>query len=195
MVSCLPRSHQRLLSTTYTLLFMTRGVRRAIDGASMRRVARAAWSNRSFMRRFIAFVVVVVVCCGANAIPAQAQSAQSGVAALLTRSADAWNHGNLDAFMTTYEDSPQTEYISAKAIVHGYAAIRARYAGHYHPGQMGMLSMSDLAVRPLGADYAVATARWHLARPAAKGGNVSGLFSLVLHRNAAGWHIITDHTP
>jgi ketosteroid isomerase-like protein len=136
----------------------------------------------------VAFVV-------ATALPGGASTAQSGVADLLARSASAWNRGDLDAFMTTYENSPQTEYVSSKTIVHGYAAIRARYVGHYHPGQMGMLSMSDLAVRPLGADYAVATARWHLARPAAKGGNVSGLFSLVLHRNSQGWHIITDHTP
>jgi ketosteroid isomerase-like protein len=129
--------------------------------------------------------------------PGSAQSAQAGVAALLAQSAAAWNRGDLDTFMQTYENSPQTEYVSAKTIVHGYAAIRARYAGHYQhtPGQMGMLSMTDLAVRPLGANYAVATARWHLARPVDKGGNVSGLFSLVLHRNSAGWHIIIDHTP
>jgi len=146
------------------------------------------------MRRFIALVFVICACC-ATSVPARAQSAQTGVAALLARSAAAWNRGDLDAFMTTYEDSPRTEYISATTIVHGYAAIRARYAGHYHPGQMGTLGVSDLAVRPLGPDYAVATARWHLARPVAKGGNVSGLFSLVLHRNAHGWHIITDHTP
>lgn len=131
----------------------------------------------------------------AGSAASQAATAQSEVAALLAQSSSAWNRGDLDTFMKTYENSPQTEYISSTAVVHGYAAIRARYAGHYKPGQMGSLSMSDLAVRPLGADYAVANARWHLARPASKGGNVSGLFSLVLHRNAEGWHIITDHTP
>jgi ketosteroid isomerase-like protein len=140
-------------------------------------------------------ILLATVLLVTRAAPSGAASAQSGVAALLARSADAWNHGDLDAFMKTYEDSPQTEYISSKAIVRGYAAIRARYAGHYHPGQMGTLSMSDLTVRPLGSDYAVATARWHLRRPADKGGNVGGLFSLVLHRNRDGWHIITDHTP
>jgi ketosteroid isomerase-like protein len=131
----------------------------------------------------------------AGASPAGAADARSGVAALLAASAAAWNAGNLDAFMTSYENSPQTVYISSRSVVHGYAAIRARYAGHYGLGHMGTLSVSDLAVRPLGSDYAVANARWHLARPKSKGGNVSGLFSLVLHRNAAGWHIITDHTP
>jgi hypothetical protein len=60
---------------------------------------------------------------------------------------------------------------------------------------MGTLSVSDLAVRPLGPEYAVASARWHLVRSQAKGGELSGIFSLVLHRGSGGWHIITDHTP
>jgi len=97
--------------------------------------------------------------------------------------------------MRSYEDSPQTVYLSSTAVVRGYAAIRARYAGHYRPGRMGTLSVSDLAVRALGSDYAVATARWHLARTKDAGGDVSGLFSLVLHRTGGGWRIITDHTP
>ncbi len=140
----------------------------------------------------LAFLAALV--CFARAT-GSASSAQSGVAALLARSSSAWNRGDLDAFMTTYENSPQTIYVSSTQIVHGYAAIRARYAGHYRPGRMGTLSVSELVVRPLGADYATASARWHLARPAAKGGDLSGLFTLVLHRNSTGWHIITDHTP
>lgn len=152
------------------------------------------------IRLVLAAVTMAIVAVGADsapsgAAPSNAADAQGGVAALLAQSAQAWNHGDLDTFMKTYENSPQTVYISAKTIVHGYAAIRARYAGHYEPGQMGTLSMTDLTVRPLGNDYAVATAHWHLTREKAKGGNVGGLFSLVLHRNAQGWHIIADHTP
>jgi ketosteroid isomerase-like protein len=148
------------------------------------------------MRLPIAFVVAALLfAADGSASRAQGSDAQSGVAAMLARSANAWSHGDLDAFMQTYENSPQTVYVSSTTVIHGYANIRAHYAGHYKPGQMGALSVTDLSVRPLGADYAVATARWHLARPAAKGGNVSGLFSLVVHRSAAGWHIITDHTP
>ncbi len=146
------------------------------------------------MRTVVGLVVAVMsMCLGAE--PAGAAGAQSGVATLLADSSKAWNRGDVDAFMKSYEDSPQTVYIGSKTIVHGYAAIRARYVGHYKPGQMGTLSVSDLAVRPLGTDYAVATARWHLAREKAKGGDVGGIFSLVLHRHADGWRIITDHTP
>ncbi len=141
------------------------------------------------------FAAIVIFGSGPAAVAATSAEAAGAIAAMLMQSAQAWNRGDLRTFMQTYENSPQTVYISSATVVHGYAQIRARYAGQYRPGHMGVLSVSDLAVRPLGSLYALATARWHLARPATQGGTVSGLFSLVVHRNATGWHIIADHTP
>jgi ketosteroid isomerase-like protein len=124
--------------------------------------------------------------------PAGAVKAIPAISALLERSADAWNHGRLDAFMTSYENAPTTEYISSKTVIHGYANIRAHYAAHYKSG-MGTLSFSDLSVMPLGNDYAVVVAHWHLAM--AGGAHPTGIFSLVLHRSPGGWHIVADHSP
>lgn len=129
------------------------------------------------------------------ATPVRAATVAPGVQAievLLNRSAAAWNRGDLATFMRSYENSPHTVYISSHAVIHGYANIRAHYATA-HPGAMGALSFSELSIRPLGADYAVVVARWHLAMPDGK--RPSGLFSLVLHKSAAGWGIITDHSP
>jgi ketosteroid isomerase-like protein len=124
--------------------------------------------------------------------PAVAATEIPAIAALLARSADAWDRGNLDAFMTSYENSPATEYISSKAVIRGYAAIRAHYAGHYGSG-MGRLTFTGLNVMPLGSDYAVAVAHWHLAMT--NGAHPTGIFSLVLHRSRSGWHIVADHSP
>ena len=111
---------------------------------------------------------------------------------LLDNSVAAWNRGDLDAFMHSYEDSPDTEYVNSKSVIRGYASIRARYAKAYGAG-MGTLALSDVYVRPLGPDYAVVTARWHLALPHGK--NPTGLFTLVMHKSSAGWGIVTDHSP
>jgi hypothetical protein len=124
--------------------------------------------------------------------PAVAKS-DDGITRFLTQSAYDWNHGKLDAFMRGYENAPTTLYVSSKTVIHGYAAIRAHYAAHYGASGMGALSFSDLSKRMLGADYAVVVARWHLAMT--DGTHPTGLFSLVLHRSPAGWHIIADHTP
>jgi uncharacterized protein (TIGR02246 family) len=142
--------------------------------------------------RFVALSLglLVLAPCGARA--ASSEPAVAPIDALLARSAAAWNRGDLTAFMQSYERSPDTVYISSHAVIHGYDAIRTHYATA-HPGALGTLTFSGLAVRPLGADYAVAVARWHLAM--ADGTRPTGLFSLVLHRTPAGWKIITDHSP
>ncbi len=146
--------------------------------------------NRWFRSFAVALLVLLVPCAGrANA----ATSGEPSITGFLVRSAHDWNHGNLDAFMRGYEDSPSTVYMSAKGVIHGYAAIRAHYASHYGAGGMGALSFSDTSVRRLGNAYAIVFARWHLAMK--NGSHPSGDFSLVLHRSVTGWHIIEDYTP
>jgi ketosteroid isomerase-like protein len=136
------------------------------------------------------FVALLSIATAASR--AYAADATQTIPAFLAQSAYDWNHGRLDAFMTGYENSPNTEYISSKTVIHGYANIRARYAAHYHGG-MGTLSFSDLAIQPLGSDYAVVVAHWHLAMT--DGTHPTGIFSLVVHRSPTGWHIVADHTP
>ena len=131
----------------------------------------------------------------ARSFPADAGSidTEMAIAHLLETSATYWNQGQLDRFMTSYENSPSTTYVSSKSIIHGYDAIREHYASTYRGGHTGTLSFSDLSTRPLGQDFAVVVARWHLAMHDKS--HPSGIFSLVLHRSGSGWHIITDHSP
>jgi hypothetical protein len=129
-----------------------------------------------------AFIAATLVGLFASAIPATADDDAVAIESMLTQSAQYWNHGNLDAFMRSYENAPTTVYVSSKRVIHGYANIRAHYA----------LSISDIAVRPLGDRYAVVVAHWHLAMH--DGTHPTGIFTLVLHRTD-GWHIITDHSP
>jgi uncharacterized protein (TIGR02246 family) len=144
----------------------------------------------------VRFPVIAIACvlwlAAQSPLSASASSDASAIRALLDNSAASWNRADLTAFMRSYEDSPQTTYINSHAVIHGYANIRAHYASAYH-GAMGTLSISDIAVRLLGADHAVVIARWHLALPGGK--TPSGLFSLVLHRSHGEWRIITDHSP
>jgi uncharacterized protein (TIGR02246 family) len=147
--------------------------------------------------RFAAGLMLLGVWLLGTAARGSASTVQSEIAALLAQSTAAWNRGDLDAFMACYENSAQTTYVGAKTIVRGYAAIRAHYAARYTPGpgQMGTLRTSDLETRSLGSGYALANARWHLLRSSSAGGNATGLFTLILHRNRSGWRIINDHTP
>jgi len=151
----------------------------------------AFFEKDMLMRSLVKFGSILLAIVVAASTPAFA-AGNDGINAFLTQTAYDWNHGNLDAFMRGYENAPTTLYISSTKVIHGYAAIRARYASHYG-SSMGVLSFSDLTTRMLGPDYAVVVAHWHLAMT--NGTHPTGIFSLVLHHASSGWHIIDDHTP
>ena len=120
--------------------------------------------------------------------------APDAIRQLLTDQQNAWNHGDIVAFMHGYADSPDTTFIG-KTIEKGYQPILARYQRNYASTEaMGHLDFTDLNVRMLGPDHAVVTGRFHLTRTQAGGGDAQGIFSLVFEKQAAGWKIILDHT-
>ena len=123
-----------------------------------------------------------------------AQDAESQIRQVLTDQVSAWNKGDIDAFMRGYQDSPETTFIG-KTVHHGWQQVLERYKRGYPTKEaMGTLDFSDLNVRMLGADHAVVTGKFHLARSTAGGGDAKGVFSLVWEKTAEGWKIILDHT-
>jgi ketosteroid isomerase-like protein len=59
---------------------------------------------------------------------------------------------------------------------------------------MGNLTFSELEVRTLATNIALAMGKYELKRSAAGGGDVSGRFTLVLRKTSKAWKIIHDHT-
>lgn len=153
--------------------------------------ADRAGSVISVMRLLAVICALALVTIRASQA-AGSPSPAAAINALLARSTGAWNRGDLTTFMRSYEQSPDTLYVSSHAVIRGYPGIRAHYAAGYKHG-MGTLTISNVLVRPLGDDYAVAVARWHLG--GAGGSRDTGLFTLVLHHTTQGWKIITDHSP
>lgn len=131
-----------------------------------------------------------------DSAPAQA----SVIRGEISRQADAWNRGDIPAFMETYENSPETTFIGL-TIRHGYDTILQRYRqGYSTPEQMGHLTFSNIEVRLLPnscgeSEYAVVTGNFHLDRTThGEAKKDDGIFSLVWHRGPNGWKIVLDHT-
>lgn len=120
---------------------------------------------------------------------------EADVRAVLDKQAQAWNRGDIEAFMTTYLDSPQLTFTGRDGVTRGYQPVLERYRKRYATRDaMGTLRFSELEVRLLGSDAALVLGKFELTRSAAGGGDASGRFSLVLRKTAAGWRIIHDHT-
>ncbi len=126
----------------------------------------------------------------AQSIPAETQA----IVTVLNQSADDWNRGDLDAFATSYKNSPDILFMS-RTIQHGYAQMLARYKAVYTTrASMGTLSFTQLEVQPLDERFATVTGRFHLERTVTGGGNADGYFLLVVEHTPAGWKIVRDDT-
>jgi uncharacterized protein (TIGR02246 family) len=152
------------------------------------------------------------VCAGAVACAAGVRAARPGpaagaaagrereeIAAMMARSASAWNRGDLDAFMEDYAPGQGTTYIGGRGILRGPAAIRASYAPRFAPGvRRGTLRFEDLEVDVLAPGVVNAIATYVLTDRAAAGADTTigrGPTSLVMRRGAdARWRIVHDHS-
>jgi ketosteroid isomerase-like protein len=104
----------------------------------------------------------------------------------------AWNRGDIDAFMEGYDRADSTTFVSGDEITHGWQTVLDRYKRRYSSReQMGMLTFSDLDVKPWNSDLAIVTGRWKLAL---SNNSPHGRFTLLFKRTAQGWRIIHDTT-
>ena len=121
---------------------------------------------------------------------------RAAIAGVLTAQQDAWNRGDVDAFLVGYWHSPELTFSGSSGVARGWDGVLARYKRNYpDKAAMGYLDFSELEFRFLGPDAALVLGKWHLKRQedyvAAETG---GVFSLVWGRFPEGWKIIHDHT-
>ncbi len=123
---------------------------------------------------------------------AKAADAEEDIRDLLTDQTDAWNRGNLEAFVKPYAEDCT---FVGKQVVKGRNKVLAQYRSRYPtPAAMGKLSFRNLEVREAGERIAIVIGEWRLERPASAGGAVGGIFSLVFKDVDDEWRIVLDHT-
>lgn len=114
--------------------------------------------------------------------------------AVLHAQAEAWNRGDLDAFLTGYERSDRTVFAGGDKVHRGFEAMAERYRTAYPTREkMGRLAFSNLAVEQLEDNRAVVTGSWEL-EIAGQEKRPGGVFTLLWHRLPEGWKIVHDHT-
>lgn len=105
---------------------------------------------------------------------------------------DAWNRGDIDAFMNGYWRSDETVFVSGDEVTRGWRKVLDRYKAKYSDrAKMGTLTFSDLEITPLSNESAVALGSWKLKRATDQ---PHGRFTLIFRKFPDGWKIIHDHT-
>lgn len=106
----------------------------------------------------------------------------------------AWNNGDIAAFVAGYKNSPDTIFMG-QTVTRGYETILEHYHQSYPDASaMGRLSFSHLEPHLLDENHGTLVGSYRLERSKKAGGDVEGLFSLVMEKTADGWKIILDHT-
>lgn len=122
----------------------------------------------------------------------QGDSIRVAVESVLRTQEDAWNRGDLDAFMEHYSKSESLTFSSGGKTTRGWTETLNRYRERYPtPAKMGRLKFGGLEITPLGESAALVLGQWHVERESEP---VSGNFSLVLRKFDDRWLIVHDHT-
>jgi ketosteroid isomerase-like protein len=143
------------------------------------------------------FALTLALSLSVAATPAQtpdplftATKQQLEVAKIILQQQDAWNKGDLDAYLAHFKDAADTEVILA-APVYGFADVRSAFHQNYpNADSMGKLEDSEIQVRALGDNFALATGKYHLSRSHKAGGDAQGTFSEIFEKTKDGWQVI-----
>jgi uncharacterized protein (TIGR02246 family) len=139
--------------------------------------------------------------CGACTVSPQARAQspdplftasrqQLDVVKIVLAQQDAWNKGDLDAYLSHYKDSPDTQAVLS-SLVRGFDNIRSAYRQNFpSKDSMGSIEDSEVEVKPLGDNYALATGKYRLTRSKKSGGAAEGTFMELFEKTPTGWQII-----
>ena len=133
-------------------------------------------------------LIAALVCAEAE----QPSNLVAEIQSVLTAQQDAWNRGDIDAFMNGYARSALTVFVSEDEVRRGWETVSDRYRVKYSdPAKMGTLGFSEIEVTILSPDAAVVLGRWKLKR---ENDEPHGRFTLIFKRLPEGWRIVHDHT-
>jgi beta-aspartyl-peptidase (threonine type) len=124
--------------------------------------------------------------------PGRDDSIRAAVESILRIQEEAWNRGDIDAFMEHYWRSDDLTFSSGGKTTRGWTATLDRYKERYPTReQMGRTTFSGLEITLLGSSAAMVLGQWKLDREREP---VSGNFSLVVRKMDGCWVIVHDPT-
>ena len=149
-------------------------------------------SSNPGLARAVGVICCILMATNVSAAMARTPNAVAQIRSILHAQQDAWNRGNVDAFMNGYARSASTVFVSEDSIRRGWETVRARYRQKYSDrAKMGTLSFSNIEINLLSSDAAVVLGRWRLERAKDR---PHGRFTLIFRRLPEGWRIVHDHT-
>jgi hypothetical protein len=119
-------------------------------------------------------------------------SDETAIRKVLSTQNDAWNRGDVDAFMIGYWKSDSLMFIGQSGVTYGWQNTLNNYKKKYpDTAIMGKLTFTLISVKKLSDKYYRVVGKWFLKRSV---GDVGGHFTLLFQKINGEWVIIEDHS-
>ena len=128
----------------------------------------------------------------ATKVSGQGAALRDAIEGVLRAQQEAWNGGNVRAFMDHYWKSDDLTFSSGGKTTRGWKATLNGYLLRYPTREkMGQLRLGGLEITPLGDAAALVLGKWRLD---GLGEPVGGNFTIVFRKIDGRWVIVHDHT-
>ena len=118
--------------------------------------------------------------------------AEKAIRHVLSEGRDAWNRGDITAYMKSHWRDERTVHVFNDHMTIGFSAIEERYRARYpDPKNMGMISGPELDVQILEPSVAIAFGRWSFEHGQVQ---MNGVVTLVFRKIDGAWLIVHDHS-
>jgi ketosteroid isomerase-like protein len=117
---------------------------------------------------------------------------EQAIRKVMSKQVNAWNSGDIDAFMTTYWKNDSLLFVGSKGPIYGWQTTLDSYKKSYPDTvAMGKLNFEILRIQFLSYNYSFVLGKWHLTRSL---GDTGGYFTLLFRKIKKQWVIVADHT-
>jgi ketosteroid isomerase-like protein len=140
------------------------------------------------MKRFL-----MVMVFGVMTIAVLAQSDQeSAIRQILAKQTEAWNKGDINAFMQTYWKSDSLVFVGKNGVTYGWQNTLDNYRkGYPDKTAMGQLKFTIIRIESLSGLVYNVIGKWHLTRTI---GDLQGHYTLIIRKINGKWLIVQDHS-
>ncbi len=111
---------------------------------------------------------------------------------ILNKQTEAWNKGDLNAFMQTYWKSDSLVFVGKSGVTYGWQNTLDNYKkGYPDKTAMGQLQFTIIRIESLSRQVYNVIGKWHLTRSI---GNLQGHYTLLIKQIGGKWLIVQDHS-
>lgn len=143
------------------------------------------------MKHIVISILLIVMCGGINAQRKKTTDKEKIVSVLMAQK-DAWNRGDMEAYMEGYWKSDSLKFIGKNGVQYGWKNTLENYKKSYpDKNAMGKLEFTVVQIEILSPQSAFMIGKWKLTR---EKDTPQGHFTLLWKKINNKWKVVADHS-